>query len=358
MAATQTHARSQERGHDAQSPWSIPIAGWKEIAGRTWRQTWIDNVGLVAAGVAFYGFLALVPLLALIALVYGTVAEPTTVISNMRALTDMLPADVAAFIGEQMMDAVETAQGTKGVGILAALALAFYGGSNGAGAIITALNIAYQEREKRSLLRFYLIALLMTLAAVLFALTALAATAVIASFEELAPNASGLAVAAGKTAAYVLLVLVAAAIAATLYRFAPSREKARWEWITPGSLFSAVTWVLLTLAFGFYVTKITDYEATYGSLGAIIALLTWMYLSAYVFVIGAELNSEIEHQTAKDSTTGEPLPMGQRGAWAADNVADDVGPEEQVKEANREAPSLGDAGPPVPSDEPDPARCD
>jgi membrane protein len=109
--------------------------------------------------------------------------------------------------------------------------------------------------------------------------------------------------------------------------------------------------VLLTLAFGFYVTRITDYRATYGSLGAIIALLTWMYLSAYVLVIGAELNSEIEHQTATDSTTGEPEPMGERGAWAADHVADGADAAQQVRKAD-EGPNLGAAGPPAPATEP------
>jgi membrane protein len=196
------------------------------------------------------------------------------------------------------------------------------------------------------------------LVAVVFAVLALAATAAIAYLEELLPEASGLTVAVSKAVAYLALLLIAAGIAATLYRYAPSRENARWEWITPGSLFTALTWVLLTLGFGYYVTNVADYNATYGSLGAVIALLTWMYLSAYVFVIGAELNSEIEHQTAKDSTIGEPKPLGERGAWAADNVAANVGAEEQVKRANKEAPSLGDAGPPVPTDEPDPSRCD
>ena len=352
MAQNRTPPRTLgERGHYARSPWQIPRAGWKEIAARVWQQTWLDNVGLVAAGVAFYGFLAFVPLLGLIVLTYGLVAEPETVVSNMRALTDFLPGNVAAFIGEQLMSAVESSAGTKGLGIAVAVAFALYGGGNGAGAIITALNIAYQEKEKRSLLRFYLTAFAMTLAAVVFAVSALAATTVIAFLEELMPNASRLAVAAGKVGAYTMLVLVAAAIAATLYRFAPSREDARWEWITPGSLFTAVTWLLLTLVFGFYVTSIADYGATYGSLGAIIALLTWMYLSAYVFVIGAELNSEIEHQTAKDSTTGAPEPMGKRGAWAADHVAGDVEPEEQVRQAEEDKPSLADAGPPVPNEE-------
>ncbi len=357
-SARPSDASAADRGREAISPWRIPLAGWKEIAGRTWRQTWIDNVGLVAAGVAFYGFLALIPLLGLIVMVYGLAAEPQTVVSNMRALTDILPNNVALFIGEQLLSAVQTAKETKGVGILVALAFAFYGGSNGAGAIITALNIAYQEKEKRSLTRFYLIALVMTLLAVVFAVLALAATAAIAYLEQLLPEASSFTVAASKAVAYVALLFIAAGIAATLYRFAPSREDARWEWITPGSMFTAMTWLLLTLGFGYYVTSVADYNATYGSLGAVIALLTWMYLSAYVFVIGAELNSEIEHQTAKDSTTGEPQPLGERGAWSADHVAANVGPEEQVKREKKDAPSIGDAGPPVPTDEPDPARCD
>jgi membrane protein len=198
----------------------------------------------------------------------------------------------------------------------------------------------------------------MTLLAVVFAVLALAATAAIAYLEQLLPEASSATVAASKAVAYLALLFFAAGIAATLYRFAPSREDARWEWITPGSMFTAITWLLLTLGFGYYVTNVANYNATYGSLGAVIALLTWMYLSAYVFVIGAELNSEIEHQTAKDSTTGEPQPLGERGAWSADHVAANVGAQEQVKREKKDAPSIGDAGPPVPTDEPDPARCD
>ena len=135
-----------------------------------------------------------------------------------------------------------------------------------------------------------------------------------------------------------------------LYRFGPSREKARWTWITPGSLFSALTWLLLTIAFGFYLTRIADYGATYGSLGAIIALLTWIYLSAYVLIVGAELNSEVEHQTRIDTTTGAPEPLGHRGAWAADNVVESSDPDKEVANTGS-GPSLGSAGPPVPTQE-------
>jgi len=225
------------------------------------------------------------------------------------------------------------------------LLVALYAGGNGAGAIMTALNIAYQEKEKRSLTKFYLIAFAITLIAVVLALLALAATAAVQSLERLA-HLPDWAVMLGQGASYVMLGLVAAGVAATLYRYGPSREEARWEWITPGSLFTALVWLLLTVGFGFYVTQLTDYNATYGSIAAIVMLLTWMYLSAYVFLFGAELNSELEHQTAKDSTTGEPQPMGQRGAWAADNVA---GVTDAASAS--EGPSLAEAGPPNPADD-------
>jgi membrane protein len=334
------------RGHRATSPWQMPKAAWKDIAKRTYKRTWDDNVALVAAGVAFYGFFALLSLLGLIVLIYGFVADPRTVIDHMNALTGVLPTDVARLIGDQLLTAVESSQKTKGFGILLAFLIATYGGTNGAASVITALNIAYEEKEKRSLFRFYLLAVSMTLSAVVVALCALAATAALAYLQHLLPATAPPLVLAGKLLGYVLLTLLAAGIAATLYRFGPSREDAKWEWITPGSLFAALTWLLLTWAFGIYVTRFTNYKASYGSLGAVVALLTWMYLSAYAFVFGAELNSEIEHQTAKDSTTGAPEPMGERGAWAADNVATDDTIQDRPEE-QREGERLTEAAPKI-----------
>jgi membrane protein len=326
---------AESRGTHADSPRQIPVAGWKEVLQRTWNESWTDNLGLIAAGVAFYGFLALVPMLGAIVMVYGLVAEPSTVISNMQGLTDILPDDVAAFIGQQLMDVVRTSEEKKGWALLGSALVALYGGANGAGAVITALNVAYEEQEKRSLLHFYTVAITIAVVAMFLALAALAATTAVAALRELMPDASRATIILGKGVAYLGLTLAAAAVAATLYRFAPSRHHARWEWLTPGSLFTAVSWVLFTLAFGFYVTKVSDYDATYGSLGAIIALLTWMYLTAYVFVFGAELNRELEHQTDEDTTVGPEEPMGARGAWAADHVAGEEGvknqPEEEVE---------------------------
>lgn len=327
-----------DRGQFATSPWRMPPSAWRDISSRTWQRIWDDNVGLVAAGVAFYGFFALVSVIGIVVLAYGLVAEPRTVIDHMRALTTVLPRDVALVIGEQALNAVATSESTKGVGLLVAFGAALYGGTNGSGALITALNIAYEEKEKRSLTRFYLLALLMTLSAVVVALAALMATAFVASLG----SATGMLMLIGRVVGYVLLLLAMTLFVSALYRFVPSREDARWVWISAGSILAAAVWLLLTAAFGFYVSNLTNFTATYGSLGALAALQTWLYLSAYVLIIGAELNSEIEHQTSADSTVGPERPMGERGAWAADNVASGKEVEDRPEEA-REGEKLTQA---------------
>jgi membrane protein len=182
------------------------------------------------------------------------------------------------------------------------------------------------------------------------ALCALAATAALTYLQHLLPQTAPTVVIGGKVSGYVLLTILAAGIASSLYRFGPSRENAKWKWITPGSMFAAIAWLLLTWLFGLYVTHFTNYHASYGSLGAVVALLTWMYLSAYAFIFGAELNSEIEHQTAKDSTTGSPEPMGERGAWAADNVATDDSVQDRPEE-QREGEKLTQAAPKIAEEE-------
>jgi len=299
----------------------MPLAGWKDVAVRTWRQSSEDNVSIVAAGVAFYGFLAMVPLMAAIILVYGLAADPQTVVRHANSLTAVLPADIARLIAEQLLNVVTTSEGKKGLGLVIAIAIAFWGARNAASSIITALNIAYEEQEKRGFVRVTLLSLLMTAGAVALALLAAAAVALLAALEDILPGLGPAGVVFGKALTYVLLGAVAAAAAAAMFRYGPSRDRAKWVWISPGSLFFAAIWILLTLAFGFYVSQLGNYGATYGSLSAVVVLLTWLYLSSYVLLFAAELNSELEHQTARDTTRGQEQPLGQRGAWAADNVA-------------------------------------
>jgi membrane protein len=319
-----TAARPDAAGHAADSPGEIPTPGWRAIAIRTWRESSEDNVGLIAAGVAFYGFLALVPLLGATVLTYGLFASPETVARHAASLTSMVPAEAAGLIGDQLLNVVTTSGGKKGFGLLLALAIALWGARNAAGSLITALNIAYEEEERRSFIRVTLLSLLMTAAAVVMALLVGAATAVLSALEKLMPGAGQVGLLVWKQLAYVLLAGVAAAAAAALYRYGPSRDRPKWTWLSPGSIFFAVTWIALTVGFGFSVRNFGNYGATYGSLSAVIVMLTWLYLSSYMLMFGAEFNSEVEHQTAQDTTAGADRPIGQRGAWAADHVAGGV----------------------------------
>jgi membrane protein len=326
MVATKAEQRGDALGRGAERPSEMPAAGWKDIALRTWRESSKDNVGLVAAGVAFYGFLALVPLLGAIVITYGLVADPATVVEHAQAMTAVLPRDVAVLVGTQLMNVVETSGGKKGLGLLLALAVALWGARNAAASVVTALNIAYEEEETRGIVRTTMLALAMTAASVVLALLAGSAMTLLGYLHHLFPGTGPLAQALWKTVTCLLLGGAAAAAAATLYRYGPARDKAKWRWLTPGSLFFAVAWVLLTLGFGYYAANFGNYGATYGSLSAIVVLLTWLYLSSYVLLFGAEFNSEIEHQTARDTTAGAPQPIGRRGAWSADHVAGESEP--------------------------------
>ncbi|HEX8839334.1 MAG TPA: YihY/virulence factor BrkB family protein [Sphingomicrobium sp.] len=325
-----------QKGRNADTPAQIPAPGWKEIAIRTWKEGSKDNISLVAAGVAFYGLLAMVPLLGATVLTYGLVASPQTVLHNVQSLTTSMPKDVAKLIGDQLMNVVATSGGKKGLGLLVAIAVALWGARNAASSIITGLNIAYEEEEKRGFVKVTLLSLAITAAGVLLGIVGGFAIGVMAQLEQLLPNLGPVGLIFGKIITYVVLAGVAAAAAATLYRYGPSRTKAKWTWITPGSLFFAIGWVLLTLGFGFYVSHFGKYNVTYGSLGGVIVFITWLYLTSFILLYGAEFNSEIEHQTAKD-TTAQPAdkPLGARGAWSADNVA--KGPTDEGSEAGRSA---------------------
>ena len=339
LAAAKDANTGSQSGRTADSPLEIPARGWKQVATRTWKQSSEDNIALVAAGVAFYAFLALVPLLGATVLTYGLLADPQTVASNVKSLTSVMPQDAAKLIGEQLLSVVQTSGGKKGFGLLLAIGIAIFGARNAASSLITALNIAYEEEDRRGFLRLNLLALAITAAAVLMAVIALLAIAALGYLERLFPHAPGFVLAIGKVVSYVVLLLGAAAAAATLYRYGPDRKKAKWEWITPGTVFASVVWLVLTFGFGFYVAHFGNYNKTYGSLATVVILVTWLYLSAYVFLFGAELNSELEHQTVKDTTEGAAKPLGERGAWSADHVA---GSDQPTK------PSGGDVSPPTP----------
>lgn len=305
----------------ADRPTAFTPRGWRDVIVRTWREASRDNVGLIAAGISFYAFLALLPLLAAIVLIYGLVADPQTVIQHVREFSGAMPVEAAAFLAQQLMFVVTTAAEKKGLGLITALALSLFSARAAAGALITALNIVYEEEEKRGLIAFNLTSILITVGGVMFGLMGLVAGASIALLANATALDANIAGTLAKIVGSTVSALSVAVIAGLLYRLGPCRSQARWRWVIPGALLFAAVWVALTFGFGFYVSNFGRYGATYGSLATIVIFLTWMFATSYAFLLGGELNSELEHQTARDSTTGAERPIGTRGAWMADHVA-------------------------------------
>lgn len=245
---------------------------------QTWRGATQDNAGLVAAGVSYYAFLAMVPLLAVCVLVYGLVATPESVARDIAALSRGLPSSAASLIGDQLQAVTEANDNTKGLGLLLALAVALFGARNAARAVIGGLNVVFNAEEDRGFIKANAIALAVTVGAV-FAL-ALAGTAI--SLTTALPGA------AAPVASFVFMFLVGMGGAGFLYRVAPNRPDPPWGAVLPGAALFALIWVGATALFGSYVSNFADYNATYGSLGAVVILLTWFYLSAFVLLLGAE----------------------------------------------------------------------
>lgn len=310
-----------DRGRSAVSPADLPRSGWRDALKRAWTESGRDNLSLVAAGVAFYAFLALAPLLAAVVLAYGVFADPQTIMGHIQSLAEIMPADAAQLVGDQLAGIYKSAQDKGGLGLAFALLLALYGAMRGATAIITALNIVYEQQETRGFLRSNLLALAITAGGVLVAVAGLTAMSMLALVDELV---GGGAIVHGlvRVATWTGAALIACAVIAAIYRYGPSRAPAQWRWTSPGAIAATVIWVFATLLFGLYVSNFADYNATYGSLGAVVALLMWFYVSAYVILMGAELNAELEHQTERDSTTGPEAPMGERRAKMADTLGE------------------------------------
>lgn len=309
------------RGRQARQFWQIPKAGWRDIVVRTWKETGDDNISLLAAGVAFYSFLAFVPMLAAIVLIYGIVATPTDVAGHLETLTRILPTDAAKIVADQMKSMTETPVTRTTVGLVIAILLAIYGAMRGATSVIGALNVTYDECETRSFFRTTGLSFAFTLGAVLVAIVAMLAISAMSLIGTLihlpafaAPLVTG--------GLWIGTALVASGLVAIVYRYGPDREDAQWTWLTPGAVFASIVALLATFLFGLYVSHFAGYNSTYGALGAVVSFLMWLYVTSFVVLLGAELNAEIEHQTAEDTTTGPNTPMGERGASMADTTAD------------------------------------
>jgi len=307
------------RGRRANRPSEIPWLGWKDILRRTWEEIGADNLGLVAAGVAFYWMLALFPAMAALISLYGLVADPADVQRQMDAIDFLMPFEVTQVIRTQLIAIVQSAPTGLSLGVLVSLAITIYSATRGTTAIIKALNIAYEEEQRRGFIRGALLALGLTLCGILVFLVALGLIVLLpfvlqAVFLDFAAESLLLVGRWVLMAGLIFLLLVAA------YRFAPNRRPAKLRWLVPGAALATFLWIAGSLGFAWYVQAFGSYNKTYGSIGAVIVTLLWLYVSAYIVLLGAELNAEIEHQTGQDSTVGQERPLGRRGAYMADSV--------------------------------------
>lgn len=309
-----------KRGRHADAPSEIPWRGWREILFRVKDQISEDNLGHIAAGVAFYWFLAMFPALAALISTYGLAADPAELERQLVEFADALPGYVRDLLAQQLHSLAAAGRGSLSFAAIFSLLFTFWSATKGVNALIVALNIAYDEEEKRGFFRLTFTSIALTVGAVIFAALTLSLVIALPALLAWLPLGRW-----AETAALALRwpVLAGAMMLAlaTLYHFGPSRTRPRWRWVSWGAAGVTVFWLVGSIAFSQYVMHFADYNKTYGSLGAVAFLLMWFWLSAYLVLIGAEVDAEMEHQTARDTTIGPRKPMGRRGAQMADTVA-------------------------------------
>jgi membrane protein len=315
----QARAVQPGRGRDARSPFDIPWLGWKDIFWRTWAGISEDHLLTLAGGVAFFALLAMVPALTAAVSSYALFADARVIEHQLNLLSDVMPPAAIDIIRGEIARIAGGIDGKLTVSFFGGLALSLWSANAGIKALFEALNVTYREDEKRSLLGLNVFSLLTTACAIAAALLVIAAVVVL----PLVLATVGLPGTLLKAVAYLrwpaMLVLAMLGFG-FVYRRGPSRQPAKPHWITPGSALAAFAWLATSALFSWYLSNVANYTATYGALGAIAGLMMWMWLSAVVLLVGAKLNAEIEHQTAVDSTTGAPQPLGRRGATMADTV--------------------------------------
>jgi membrane protein len=315
----QPQAERATRGRDAEHPGKIPPGGWMDVLWRAWNEVSDANLFLVAGGVTYAVLLALFPGLAALVAIYGLVLDPSQVERQVSALSGVLPEESKQLLIDELHKLISTSSGTLGLSAAFGLVLALWSASRGMSGLITSLNIAYEEKERRGFFKLNLLALGLTIALVLGGLVVIALVAVLPAAVQLI----GLRDATRWLLLgleWPLLVVVVMFGLAAIYRYAPAREKPQWRWVSPGAIAATSLWIIGSIAFTVYVANFNSYDKTYGSLGGVVILLTWLYLSAFVVLLGAAINAQSEKQTRRDSTDGSPVPMGRRGARAADTL--------------------------------------
>ena len=308
-----------DHGRLASRPSEISRRGWKDILWRVYSEASEDRILSVAAGMTFYGLLAVFPAVSAFVALYGLIADASTINEHIAELMFILPAGAGEIIADQVKRSVEASTGGLSVSFLVSFLFALWSANAGMKATFDGLNVAYEEREKRGLIALNAQSLLFTVLAILAALAAVLAVVVAPIVLQLFYLDKVVETTISLLRWPLMAVCIMFALA-VLYRFGPSRAEAKWRWVTWGSAVAALLWLIISFAFSWYVSGFGSYDKNYGALGAVIGFMTWIWLSAAVILLGAELNAEMEHQTILDTTTGTPKPLGLRGARMADTV--------------------------------------
>ena len=316
-------AREPGRGRDADSPADIPSRGWKDIAFRLLLSIPQNRLMTLSGGAAFFALLSIFPAIATIVSLYGMVADTATVLDHLNLLAGILPTGVLELIRQQIFSVAAKSNNTLGAAFAIGLLIALWSANSGVSALFDALNVVYGEREKRSLVRLYVTTLAVTLGSIVFVVISLIGVvglpATILVLGVASPTEAW-----AQVLRWPALLLVVMITLSVLYRVGPSRRDAKWRWITLGSSAAALMWIAASMLFSWYVASFDSYNRLYGSLGAAVGFMTWTWLSVFIVLLGASLNAEIEHQTARDSTLGPPKPLGARGAIMADHVGKSI----------------------------------
>ncbi|MGH8012744.1 MAG: YihY/virulence factor BrkB family protein, partial [Candidatus Binataceae bacterium] len=294
------------------------------ILKRVYRSNNDKNLSLLAAGIAFYAMLAIFPALAALVALYGLLANPASIQHEITAIRGVMPAQAQKLIGTYLTSIVSTSPSKLGIGLMVSVVVALYYARSGTVSLIEALNVTYEEEEKRGILHFEMVEIVITVGAAAFVIIALLLIAAWPAALRFLPFSGGARTIGAIVPWPILIALLAAALAAT-YRFAPSRHQAKWRWVSWGAVAASALWIAGSMGFTFYVAKLGNYGKSFGALGAVVVLLTWLYLTAYAILIGACLDAEMERQTAHDTTRPPEQPMGRRGAKMADTVGHDDG---------------------------------
>jgi membrane protein len=313
--------RAQEhgRGRHATQPLQMPWKGWYDILWRTYQEMQQDRLLSIAGGVSFFVLLAMFPAITALVSAYGLFFNPATIANDIGQLNDLVPANVLTIVHEQATRIASNSNQTLSLGLVIGILVSLWSAMSGVKAVIDALNVIYEQRESRSFIKLNLVALVFTLFG--FAAFLLTMAAIVVLPLILSPIGFGnLTETVTRIARWPVLLIVLLLGLAILYRYGPDRRAARWQWVSIGSAFATLTWFVASFLFSWYLTNFANYNATYGSLGAVVGLMIWLWISTVVVLLGAELNAEIEHQTARDSTIGAEKPLGARGAVMADTV--------------------------------------